>query len=429
VVSQSSFHCAILGAGPAGLIAAETLAKQGVRVTVYDRMPNPARKFLMAGRGGLNLTHSEPRVSFLSRYGDAASFMAPMLETFSPKALRAWCDGLGEESFVGSSGRVFPKSFKASPLLRAWLQRLQSLGVEFKLRHEWCVLSDDGTMLFRTPDGAQHHVRADAVLLALGGASWPRLGADGGWVPLFRARNIPVTPLVASNVGVTVNWSPVLVERFAGSALKRLVIRCGDHVAKGEAIITAEGLEGGAIYALGPALRDSLEATGQAQVLLDLRRDLTEDDLVKKLSEPRGKKSVSTWLLKAAGLSPASIALLREAGLGGEGHMLKDVRAVARLIKALPITVTGMAGLHRAISTAGGIARDAVNDALMLKALPGYFVAGEMLDWDAPTGGYLLQASFSTGFVAANGSFKIRTASCRALSRALERALTMDCIN
>jgi len=413
VVSQSSFHCAILGAGPAGLIAAETLAQQGVRVTVYDRMPNPARKFLMAGRGGLNLTHSEPRASFLSRYGDAASFIAPMLEAFSPEALRAWCDGLGEESFVGSSGRVFPKSFKASPLLRAWLRRLQSLGVQFRLRHEWCGLSDDGALLFRTADGAQHHMRADAVLFALGGASWPRLGADGGWVPLLRARDIPVTPLVPSNVGVRVDWSPFLVERFAGSALKRLVIRCGDHVAKGEAIITAQGLEGGAIYALGPALRHSLAASGQAQVILDLRRDLTEDDLVKKLSEPRGKKSVSTWLLKAAGLSPASIALLREAGLGGEGHTLKDMRAVARFIKALPITVTGMAGLNRAISTAGGIARDAVDDALMLKALPGYFVAGEMLDWDAPTGGYLLQASFSTGVVAANGILAWRAAKAR----------------
>jgi uncharacterized flavoprotein (TIGR03862 family) len=402
-VSQSSFTCAILGAGPAGLIAAETLARQNVSVTIYDRMPNPARKFLMAGRGGLNLTHSEPRASFLSRYGDAASFMAPMLEAFSPEALRAWCDGLGEESFVGSSGRVFPKSFKASPLLRAWLRRLQSLGVEFKLRHEWRGFSDDGAMLFRMPDGAQQVVRADTVLLALGGASWPRLGADGAWVSWARARTIPVTPLVASNVGVTVNWSPVLAERFAGSALKRLVVRCGDRFAKGEAIITAQGLEGGAIYALGPALRESLASTGQAQVMLDLRRDLTEDALVHRLSEPRGKKSVSTWLLKAAGLSPASIALLREAGLGGHGHVPQDVRAIARLIKALPITVTGMAGLDRAISTAGGIARDAVDDTLMLKALPGYFVAGEMLDWDAPTGGYLLQGSFSTGVVAANG--------------------------
>lgn len=393
---------AIIGAGPAGLFAAELLAERGARVTIYDRMPNVARKFLLAGRGGLNVSNAEPLEKFLEAYGHAREFLAPIIARFTPDELRAWSHALGEETFVGSSGRVFPKSFKASPLLRAWLRRLSSLNVAFELRHHWVGFGETNALRFSTPDG-ETTVKADAVLLALGGASWPRLGADGGWTTILQERGIRIAPLRASNVGVNVPWSTVLIDRFAGTPLKRLTITCGDHVVNGEAMITQHGLEGGAIYALSPEIRKALDETGSAHITLDLRRDLSSDIVLQKLQRPRGKDSVSNYLRKTLALDPAAIALLRERDATGVDVLPQDPALLAAFIKALPLRITGQQGLDRAISTAGGIALSEVDDALMLKRLSGIFVAGEMLDWDAPTGGYLLQACFATAKAAADG--------------------------
>lgn len=398
----SSF-IAIIGAGPAGLMAAEQLSSKGYSVSVYDQMPLPGRKFLMAGRGGLNLTHSETFDHFLTRYGDAQDFLAPHLRAFSPHDMRAWCDGLGEASFIGSSGRVFPKSFKASPLLRAWLQRLETKGVQFYMRHEWKGWTDKGDLRFQSPDDREVVVRADAVVLALGGASWPRLGATGLWRNLFKDRGIALTPFTASNVGVTVPWSEYFISRFAGKPLKRLILSCGPHHAQGEAMIANYGLEGGALYALGAALREALQREGTATLILDLRRDISESELTARLKKPRGKKSLSTFLSSAAGLDPQSVALLRESFLTRGEPLPVEAQSLAQSIKACQITVRGMQGLDRAISSAGGLARDEVNTVLMIKKMPGVFVAGEMIDWDAPTGGYLLQACFSTAVTASRG--------------------------
>ncbi len=395
--------CAIIGAGPAGLMAAERLAALGHTVTVYDRMPSAGRKFLLAGRGGLNLTHTDEPAQFMTQYREASPWLKPMIDAFSPEALRDWCAGLGEDSFAGSSGRVFPKSFKASPLLRAWLRRLGSLGVNFRARHQWCGWDDTGALLFETPDAGRVAVKADATLLALGGASWPKLGADGGWIPLLEAKGVEVAPLKAANAGVMVPWTALMKERFAGAALKRMIATCNGRQAKGEAIVTQVGLEGGAIYALGPDIRQSLATDGEAIVYLDLRRDLSVHDLAERLAKPRGKQSVSTWLHKAAGLAPAAIALFREEAATGGKAPFDDPAAMAQLLKALPIYIRGMAGLERSISTAGGVALSELTDQLMLKRLPGVFVAGEMMDWEAPTGGYLLQACFSTAVMAASG--------------------------
>ncbi|MDI4666959.1 TIGR03862 family flavoprotein [Xanthobacter autotrophicus] len=392
---------AIVGAGPAGLAAAEILSAAGARVAVYDRMPSVARKFLMAGRGGLNLTHSEPLARFLTRYGKAAERLAPALEAFPPDALRQWALGLGEETFVGSSGRVFPLSFKASPLLRAWLARLSAQGVAFHLRHAFRGWSPSGAVLFDTPDGAVEE-KADAVLLALGGASWPRLGSDGSWVEGLRAAGVPVNALSPSNMGVSIGWSEVFRARFAGTPLKRIALRFGKTVVRGEAVVTASGLEGGAIYALSADLRRAL---GHRSITLhlDLRPDLDEKALAARLAAAPVKASFSTVLAKHGGLAPVAANLVREVA----GPARPDAAALARLIKALPLEVTGHAGLERAISTAGGIAWSAVGADYALCGLPAHlppvFAAGEMLDWEAPTGGYLLQACFSTGRAAAEG--------------------------
>lgn len=395
--------CAIIGAGPAGLMAAERLASLGHSVTVYDRMPSAGRKFLLAGRGGLNLTHTDAPNQFIAHYRDAAPWLKPILDAFSPEAVREWCAGLGEDSFAGSSGRVFPKSFKASPLLRAWLRRLDSMGVRFRPRQEWMGWNDQGALVFKTPDAEPINIEPDVTLLALGGASWPKLGADGGWVGVLEARSVEVAPLIAANTGVVVPWSDLMKDRFAGAALKRIIATCDGTQAKGEAIVTKNGLEGGAIYALGPDIRKALALDGKAVIHLDLRRDLPLHILTERLMKPRGKQSISTWLHKAAGLAPAAIALLREEAVTGLKMPFDDPVAMAKWLKALPLHVQGLTGIERAISTAGGVCREELDDQLMLKRLPGVFVAGEMIDWEAPTGGYLLQACFSTGIVAANG--------------------------
>jgi uncharacterized flavoprotein (TIGR03862 family) len=400
---SSSKHIAVIGAGPAGLMAAETLANFGYAVSLYDRMPSPARKFLLAGRGGLNLTHSEAFDIFVRRYRDKADWLRPKIAAFSPDDLRQWSAGLGESEFVGSSGRVFPKSFKASPLLRAWLKRLDGLGVRFHSRHHWQGFDDKNALHFEIAGQGRMVVKPDATILALGGASWPKLGADGSWISLLAEKGVVIHPLEASNTGVLIEWSSVMKDRFAGEPLKRIVLSCGGVEAKGEAMITESGLEGGAVYAIGHAIRDEVGARGYATLFVDLRRDIDEAELAERLAKPRGKASVSTWLQKTAGLAPAPIALLHEAKAKGTAPSFDDPVKLAKFIKQLPLVVRGFAGLERAISTRGGIDLGELDDRMMFTRLPGVFAAGEMLDWDAPTGGYLLQACFSTGVAAARG--------------------------
>lgn len=391
---------AIIGAGPAGLFAAERLAGHGVRVTVYDRMASPARKFLFAGRGGLNLTHSEPVEAMLGRYGPAAARLAPALAAFPPAALIDWATGLGETPFVGTSGRVFPRSFKATPLLRAWLRRLDGLGVSFAMQHCWTGWQD-GALSFDTPTGPLR-ITPRITLLALGGASWPRLGSNGAWMANMLAEHIPTMPFAASNVGLSMSWTALFAEQFHGHPLKGCLFRVGDATSRGEAVITRRGLEGGAIYALSPALRDGV-AAGDCRLLLDLKPDLAEDDLRVRLSRAKTSETTSNILRKHANLSQVSIGLMRESF----GKALpKTPEALAAAIKSLPLPVAGLQPIDRAISTAGGIAFSGIDETMMLTAKPGVFIAGEMLDYDAPTGGYLLQACFSTGFLAAEGMLR-----------------------
>lgn len=394
-----SLHVAIVGGGPAGLIAAEVLGRSGVSVTIYDRMPSAGRKFLMAGRGGLNLTHSEDLERFVTRYGQARPHLQPLIETFRPGDLRAWCEDLGQETFVGSSGRVFPKVLKASPLLRAWLARIESLGGRLALRHCWQGWDQEERLVFTGPGGGTVRDKPDATILALGGASWPRLGSDGGWARILSGRGIALTPFRPANMGFTLPWSELLRSRFEGEPLKRIALTFEGMSVRGEAVITADGIEGGAIYALSARLRDAVERQGSATLALDLRPDLSHEALAKRLDAPRKGQSASTFLRKAAGLSPLGIALLRETS----PTLPASSEALARLIKAVPLTLTGFNPLERAISSAGGVLFSEVDEHLMLRRLPGVFVAGEMLDWEAPTGGYLLQATFATGIAAAKG--------------------------
>jgi len=387
---------AIIGAGPAGLIAAEHLSAAGFRVDIFEKMPTPGRKFLMAGRGGLNLTHSESLPAFLGRYREAADWLGPVILKHDPQALRAWCEGLGQSTFTGSSGRVFPEAMKASPLLRAWRKRLEDQGAVFHLRHAWTGWDDAGALVFDTPDGAVTH-RADATLLALGGASWPRLGSDGSWLESLRQKGVETLPFVASNCGVDVAFSDMTRDRFAGTPLKTIALSLGDERVAGEAMIARYGLEGGAVYALAAPVREALKA-GPVTLHLDLRPNLSAEALAAILARAKKGQSLANRLRKA-GLTPAAISLLRDA----VPDLPREPGALAALIKVVPLTVTAQRGLDRAISSAGGIARSAVGEDFMLNALPGVFVAGEMLDWDAPTGGYLLQASFATGVAAAKG--------------------------
>jgi uncharacterized flavoprotein (TIGR03862 family) len=398
----------VIGGGPAGLIAAEVLAREGVTVTVHDRMPSPGRKFLLAGHGGLNITHSEDREPFLARYGAAADHLRPMLEVFGPQDLRDWCAGLGEPTFVGSSGRVFPRSFRATPLVRAWLARLADLGVRIERRHRWLGWTGEpGGLRFTGADGAEVEVSSDVVVFALGGASWPRLGSDGGWIGPFTERGVAVAPLRPANVGVRVDWTGTFADRFEGTPLKHVALSVRGHTARpvrGDAMVARTGLEGGPVYAIGAAIRDALDADGSCVLDVDLRPDVTLDQLTERLQERRRPKdSGSTWLRRSIGLDPVGVSLLREAS---RGPLPTDAAAAAALVKAVPVVVTEPMPIGRAISTAGGIAWSEVDESLMLRRMPGTFVAGEMLDWEAPTGGYLLQASFSTGVVAAQGALR-----------------------
>lgn len=393
-----SKRVAIIGAGPAGLIAAERLAGAGFAVDVYERMPSVARKFLMAGRGGLNLTHSEPLDALLARYDGAKDWLEPAIRAFPPSDLIQWCEALGQETFTGSSGRVFPKAMKASPLLRAWLTRLDGLGVQIHTRHEWRGLDETGQFLISGPEAEARPIVADAVILALGGASWPRLGSKGEWTGWLEARGVAVTPFAPANAGFNVDWSEFFRDRFAGQPLKTACFTHTGRSLRGEAMVTAYGMEGGAIYALSAGLRTAIEAEGRTVLTLDLAPDISDDALARRLEASKPGQSLSNTLRKQARLSPLAGALLREAG-----EPPREPQKLAARIKALSVTLTGMQSLDRAISSAGGIAREAVDAHFMLKALPGVFVAGEMLDWEAPTGGYLLQASFATGIAAAKG--------------------------
>ena len=359
----------VIGAGPSGLIAAEVLAKGGVEVTILDQMPAPARKFLLAGRGGLNLTHSEPLEAFLTRYGEAREFLEPAIRAFPPEALIEWCHGLGIETFVGTSGRVFPKQMKASPLLRAWLRRLESLGVTLKTRERWNGF--DGT----------------PTILALGGASWPHLGSDAAWVPVLRAAGIRVNGFKPANSRFLVNWTPLFRDRFAGTPIKNVALTYAGNKVRGELMISQEGIEGGAIYALSRFMRD---APGHP-LQIDLRPDVSPASLTEKLARPRGKESLSTFLRKTAGLPPVAISLLHET----------KTQATAAGIKDVAIKILRPAGIARAISSAGGVVFSEVDENFQFRKIPGCYAVGEMLDWEAPTGGYLLQACFSTAVAAA----------------------------
>ena len=390
---------AVIGAGPAGLMAAEILSANGLKVTVYDRMASPGRKFLMAGRGGLNLTHSEDFESFLTRYGAAAPNLAPALAAFGPKALVAWAEGLGQKTFVGSSGRVFPKAMKSSPLLRAWLQRLATLGVELRSRHEWQGWDENGRLQFDV-QGASVSVRVDATILALGGASWPRLGSNGAWTNILERRGVAIVPLRPANCGFMLAWSEYFRSTFAGQPLKGIALSFAGRTVRGEAMVTAYGLEGGGVYALSAALRDAIAAGGTATLAVDLRPDLSVAEIAAKLAAIKHGQSQSNSLRKALHLAPVAVNLLREAhGI----HLPKEPEALARCLKTLPLKLTAPAPIERAISTAGGIAFSELDGNLMLRAVPGVFAAGEMLDWEAPTGGYLLTACLATGVAAAKG--------------------------
>jgi uncharacterized flavoprotein (TIGR03862 family) len=402
-MTPSESHVTIIGAGPAGLMAAEVLAQGGARVTVYDAMPSAGRKFLMAGRGGLNLTHSEPLPQFMPRYREAAPKLQAAVEAFSPDALRAWSEALGEPTFVGSSGRVFPKAFKASPLLRAWLRRLDAADVRFAFRHRWTGWDGEGRLLFQTPSGTSA-VAADATVLALGGASWPRLGSDGSWVDILASKDIAISRLRPANSGFTVAWSELFRDRFEGQPLKGVALTIGAHTVRGEAMITRGGIEGGAIYALSAELREAVLGLGQATLTIALRPDLDAAALTVRLSGTRGKQSLANFLRKAAQLSPVGIGLMQEAAIASGRPLASFSPAeLAHLVNAIPVRLTGVAPIDRAISTAGGISFDGLDEHFMLRKLPGLFAAGEMLDWEAPTGGYLLQASFATGAAAGRG--------------------------
>jgi hypothetical protein len=396
----------VIGAGPAGLMAAEVLAQGGARVTVYDAMPSAGRKFLMAGRGGLNLTHSEELPQFLARYREAAPKLEAAIQTFPPRALRDWSEMLGQPTFVGSSGRVFPEAFKASPLLRAWLRRLNASGVQFAFRHRWTGWDASGQLLFQTPDG-QRVGKAGAIVLALGGASWPRLGSDGGWLGTLAAKGVSTSPLKPANCGFTVAWSEVFRDRFEGQPLKGVALTFGAHAVRGEVGITRTGVEGGAIYALSAELREAIADAGHAVLHIALRPDIEMSNLVARLSASRGKQSLSNFLRKAAQLPPVAIGLLHEASMAS-GATLSSLSPanLAGFINSVPVNLNGVAPIARAISSAGGICLDELDADFMLRRLPGVFAAGEMLDWEAPTGGYLLQASFATGVAAGRGALQ-----------------------
>jgi uncharacterized flavoprotein (TIGR03862 family) len=399
-LNRKQHTVAVIGGGPAGLMAAEVLAQDGVRMDVYDAMPSVGRKFLMAGKGGMNITHAEPFELFLTRYGAARTNIEPLLRAFPPDALRAWIHELGIATFVGTSGRVFPTDMKAAPLLRAWLHRLRENGVHFHARHRWCGWDAQGGLRFTTADG-ERTVHADAVVLAMGGGSWPQLGSDGAWVPLLAQRDIAIAPLRPSNCGFDVQWSAHMRERFVGEPLKSVAALFGDIRKQGECVITEHGIEGGLIYALSAALRDEIERNGSATLHLDLLPDWTVQRVQDEVAHPRGSRSLTSHLQSRLGLKGVKANLLREVLSAEQMH---DSALLARTIKALPLRLIAARPLREAISTAGGIAFAALDDKLMLRQMPGVFCAGEMLDWEAPTGGYLLSACFASGYAAGSGA-------------------------
>ncbi len=392
-------NIAIIGGGPSGLIAGEIIASAGLKVTIYDAMPTVGRKFLLAGRGGLNLTHSEDLEKFTSRYFASSNWLKPYIEGFNPQKLRKWCEELGEETFVGTSGRVFPRNMKASVLLRAWLKRLDNLGVNFCLRHSWQGFDKDD-LIFSDSQEKIIKVKADATLLALGGASWPHLGSNVSWVCILSKYGVKIAELRPSNCGFVSNWSQYLIDKFAGTPLKSVAIRYQEFSQKGEIILTKQGIEGGAVYALSSSLREAIKSEGKAVLYLDLRPEMSIANLAQKL-QIRSKKSLSNYLRKA-GFSEVASVLLNE--LIPKNQLANaDSEMLASYLKNLPITLTSTTDIARAISTAGGVKHESVDENFMLKAKSGVFVAGEMLDWEAPTGGYLLQGCFSTGVGAAKG--------------------------
>jgi uncharacterized flavoprotein (TIGR03862 family) len=392
---------AIVGGGPAGLMAAEVLAEAGVAaVHLYDAMPSVGRKFLLAGKGGLNLTHGEPLPAFVQRYGARAAAVTPWLDAFGPDATRAWAAVLGIDTFVGTSGRVFPVDLKAAPLLRAWLHRLRERGVRFHMRHRWLGFAgDDGALRFSTPQG-EASVHPRATVLALGGASWPQLGSNGAWVPWLREAGAEVVPLSPANCGFEVAWSEHLRMRFAGAPIKPVVLRCEGFERQGEFVLSQYGIEGSLVYAASALIRDAIAARGPATITLDLLPDHDADRVQREVARPRGSRSLGSHLKSRLGLEGAKVALLHEL-LPRE--TIADNARLAAAIKALPITLTAPRPIAEAISTAGGVALESLDEQLMLRSRPGVFCAGEMLDWEAPTGGYLLQASMASGRVAGRG--------------------------
>ncbi|WP_420992773.1 TIGR03862 family flavoprotein [Cupriavidus sp. 30B13] len=405
--TPDSATVAVIGGGPAGLMAAEALAARGWRVDVYDAMPSAGRKFLMAGRGGMNLTHSEAAEPFLARYGSRGAQIAPLLAEFGPRALREWVHGLGIETFVGSSGRVFPTDMKAAPMLRAWLHRLREAGVRFHMRHRWLGWADQAApaLRFATSEG-ELRVHAQAVVLALGGGSWARLGSDGAWVPLLAARGVEVAPLRPANCGFDVAWSEHFGTRFAGQPVKAVAIGLRDrdgnrHDRQGEFVITAGGIEGSLVYALSAPMRDLLESTGEAVIHLDLAPGLSAARVAEAVLRPRGARSLSSHLQSRLGIAGVKAGLLRECLSKEE---FADPARLAAALKALPLRLLRARPLDEVISSAGGVAFEALDAQLMLRAVPGVFCAGEMLDWEAPTGGYLLTACFASGRAAGLGA-------------------------
>lgn len=397
----STPNVAIIGGGPAGLMAAEVLSQAGLHVDLYDGMPSVGRKFLLAGVGGMNITHSEAFPAFLSRYGQRAANIAPLLRAFGANELCEWIHGLGIDTFVGSSGRVFPTDMKAAPLLRAWLKRLRDAGVAIHTRHRWLGWNPDGSLRIASPEG-EKTLRPDATLLALGGGSWSRLGSDGAWMLALEQRGVPLAPLQPSNCGFEVEaWSDLMISKFAGAPLKNIAMGLNDDVPRlGECVITATGLEGSLVYALSAPVREAINQHGSATIHLDLLPGRPVDKIQQALSKPRGSRSMAKHLHSQLGIDGAKAALLRELT---PAECFTDPARLAQAIKALPVTLVKTRPLDEAISSAGGVTFEALDERLMLKQLPGVFCAGEMLDWEAPTGGYLLTACFASGRAAGLG--------------------------
>lgn len=399
--APANTHVAIIGGGPAGLMAAEVLSQAGIRVDVYDGMPSVGRKFLLAGVGGMNITHSEAYPAFLSRYAERAPQIAPLLRAFDADALCQWINELGIETFIGSSGRVFPTDMKAAPLLRAWLKRLRDSGVVIHTRHRWLGWDASGALRIASPQG-EISVNPDATLLALGGGSWSRLGSDGAWMLPLEQRGVDLAPLQPSNCGFEVQaWSELMVSKFAGAPLKNIAIGLNDDIPRlGECVITATGIEGSLIYALSAPIREGINRYGAAVIHIDLLPGRPVDKLQAALSKPRGSRSMAKHLHGQVGIDGVKAALLRELT---DAKTFGDPALLARAIKALPLTLVKTRPLDEAISSAGGVRFEAMDERLMLKALPGVFCAGEMLDWEAPTGGYLLTGCFASGRAAGLG--------------------------